>query len=176
MRPPGAAADRVADNLRNAGTQQQAEMQMKFRASLILSGKTATGFRVPDDVVEGLGGGKRPPVRVTINGYAYRNTVAPMGGEFWLGVSAEHREAAGVKAGDDLDVELELDTAPRVLDVPADFAAALDAEPEARRFFDGLSYSNRQWHVLSVEGAKTDETRQRRIAKSVEMLRAGRAR
>lgn len=149
---------------------------MKFRTALLLTGTTSTGFRVPDEVVAALGGGKRPPVRVTVNGYSYRNTVAPMGGEYWLGISAEHRAASGINAGDDLDVELELDTAPRQLAVPADFAAALDAEPAARAFFDGLSYSNRQWHVLSVEGAKTDETRQRRIAKSVEMLRAGRAR
>lgn len=149
---------------------------MKFRASLILTGRTSTGLRVPDDVVDALGGGKRPPVRVTVNGYTYRNTVAPMGGEYWLGVSAEHRAAAGLRAGDELDVELELDTAPRELAVPADLAAALDAVPEARRFFDGLSYSNRQWHVLSVEGAKTSETRERRIARSVDVLRAGRAR
>ncbi len=149
---------------------------MKFRASLILTGRTSTGFRVPDDVVDALGGGKRPPVRVTVNGYTYRNTVAPMGGEYWLGVSAEHRAAAGLNAGDNLDVELELDTAPRELAVPADLAAALDAATEARRFFDGLSYSNRQWHVLSVEGAKTPETRERRIAKSVDLLGEGRAR
>jgi hypothetical protein len=150
---------------------------MKFRATLQLAGKTATGFEVPESVVDTLGAGKRPPVTVTINGsYTYRNTVAPMGGSFWIGVSAEHRGKAGVAAGDELDVELALDTAPREIEVPADFAAALDAEPAARTFFDGLSYSNKRWHVLSVEGAKKAETRQRRIEKSIEMLRAGRAR
>jgi hypothetical protein len=149
---------------------------MRFRTTLLQAGKTATGIEIPPEVVEALGAGKRPPVRVTINGHTYRNTVAVMGGAYMVGVSAENRAAAGVQGGDEIDVELELDTAPRELAVPADFAAALDAEPTARVFFEGLSYSNRQWHVLSVEGAKTDETRQRRIAKSVEMLKEGRAR
>jgi hypothetical protein len=106
-----------------------------------------------------------------LNGrYTYRNTVAVYGDEYLLGVSAEHREAAKVKAGDVLEVDLELDTAPREVAVPADFAAALDAEPAARRTFDALSYSNRSWHVGSIEGAKTDETRQRRIEKSIAAL------
>ena len=149
---------------------------MRFRTTLEQGGKTATGIRVPPEVVEALGAGRRPAVRVTINGHTYRSTVAVMGGAFMVGVSAENRAAARVSGGDEIDVDLELDVAPRVLTVPDDFAVALDAEPAARRFFDGLSYSNRQWHVLSVEGAKTAETRQRRIVKSVEMLREGRAR
>lgn len=149
---------------------------MRFRTTLLQSDKTATGIRIPDEVVEALGSGKRPAVRVTINGYTYRNTVAVMGGVYMVGVSAEHRAGAGVAGGDDVEVEIELDTAPREVTVPADLAAALDAEPEARRTFDGLSYSNKSWHVLSIEGAKTDETRQRRIAKSIETLREGRAR
>jgi len=149
---------------------------MRFRTTLIQTDKTATGFRVPDDVVASLGAGRRPKVLVTLNGYTYRNSVAVMDGESWIGVSAEHRAGAGVKGGDELDIDLELDTAPREVTVPADFAAALDAEPAARRTFDGLSYSNRSWHVLSIEGAKSDETRQRRIAKSVAALREGRPR
>ena len=149
---------------------------MRFRTTLLQNGKTATGFRVPDDVVEALGKGQRPPVLVTINGYTYRNTVAVMGGEYMLGVSAENRAGAGVKGGDEIDVELELDTAPREVSVPADFAAALAAEPSAKRTFDGLSYSNKSWHVLQIDGAKSDETRQRRIVKSVEALREGRIR
>jgi hypothetical protein len=144
---------------------------MRFRATLQLEGRTATGLRVPPEVVEALGGGKRPPVTVTINGYSYRNTIAVYGDVYMLGVSAEHRAAAGVSAGDELDVELQLDTAPREVEVPEDLAAALAGEPEARAFYDGLSYSNRRWYVLSVEGAKTAETRQRRVAKAVEMLR-----
>ncbi|GIH14428.1 YdeI/OmpD-associated family protein [Rugosimonospora africana] len=149
---------------------------MRFRTTLELNGKTATGFEVPAEIVDGFGAGKRPAVRVTINGYTYRNTVASMGGRYLVGVSAEHRAGAGVSAGDELDVDLELDTAPREVEVPADFAAALDAEPDARRTFDGLSYSNKRVHVLSIEDAKTDATRQRRIAKAVDTLRAGRAR
>ena len=149
---------------------------MRFRTTLLQNDKTATGFRVPDEVVEALGKGKRPPVRVTINGYTYRSTVAVMGGDYMLGVSADNRAGAGVKGGDEIDVELELDTAPREVSVPADLAAAIEAEPGAKRTFDSLSYSNKSWHVLQIEGAKSDETRQRRIVKSVEALREGRIR
>jgi hypothetical protein len=149
---------------------------MRFRTTILQSGKTATGIQVPAEVVEALGSGKRPAVRVTINGYTYRSTVAVMGGAYMVGVNAEHRAAAGVAGGDEVDVEMELDTAPREVTVPADLAAALEAEPDARRTFDGLSYSNKSWHVLQVAGAKTDETRQRRIAKSVAVLKQGRAR
>jgi len=143
---------------------------MRFRATLELAGKTATGMHVPPKVVEALGAGKRPAVRVTINGYTYRSTVAVYGGEFLLGVSDEVRKASGVRAGDELDVELALDTAPREVDVPPDLAAALRAAPTAQRAFDALSYSNRRRYVLSVDGAKSAETRQRRIAKAVEEL------
>ena len=149
---------------------------MRFRTTLEQGGKTATGIRVPDEIVERLGSGKRPAVTVTINGHSYRSTVAVMDGAYMVSVSAENRAAAGISAGDEVDVELELDTAPREVTVPDDFAAALDAAPDARRAFDGLSYSNRSWHVLQITGAKTDETRQRRIAKSIEALSAGRPR
>lgn len=149
---------------------------MRFRTTLLQDGKTATGIQVPDAIVEAMGRGKRPPVTVTINGYTYRNTVAVMGGAFMVGVSAEHRAGAGVKGGDEVDVDIELDTAPREITVPDDLAAALDDEPDARRTFDALSYSNKSWHTLQIEGAKTAETRQRRISKSVETLREGRPR
>jgi hypothetical protein len=149
---------------------------MRFHTILVQSDKTATGIRIPDEIVEGLGKGKRPAVTVTINGFTYRNTVAVMGGEYWVGVSAENRAGAGVAGGDEIDVDIELDTEPRVVTEPADFAAALDAEPDARRTFDALSNSNKGWHVLQVEGAKTDETRQRRIVKSIATLREGRPR
>jgi len=149
---------------------------MKFRATLELGGKTATGIEVPTEVVDALGSGKRPAVRVTIRGHTYRSTVASMGGRFMLPVSAENRESAGIAAGDDIDVDLELDTEPREVTVPADFAAALKRETKAKKFFDGLSYSKQRWHVLSIEGAKSPETRQRRIEKSIGMLREGRAR
>src|SRR5665809_3853 len=147
---------------------------MKFRATLELGGKTATGIEVPTEVVDELGSGKRPAVRVTIRGHTYRSTVASMGGRFMLPVSAENREGADIAAGDAIDVDLELDTEPRAVTVPADFAAALKRETKAKKFFDGLSYSKQRWHVLSIEGAKSPETRQRRIEKSIGMLREGR--
>jgi Bacteriocin-protection, YdeI or OmpD-Associated/Domain of unknown function (DUF1905) len=149
--------------------------QMAFRATVDLNGKTATGIRVPPDVVAGLGPSKRPAVRVTVGDYTYRTTVAPMRGEFLLPVSAEHRESAGLAAGDEVDVTLELDTEPREVTVPSDFADALAGDATAKRFFDGLSYSQKQWFVLGIEEAKKAETRQRRIAKAVGMLREGRS-
>jgi hypothetical protein len=148
---------------------------MRFRTTIKLEGRTATGFAVPSDVVAALGSGKRPPVRVTIGPHTYRSTVAAYGDIYMLPLSAENRTAAGVAAGDEIEVDIELDQAPREVVVPPDFAEALDGAPEARRFFDGLSYSKQRWHVLSVEDAKTPETRERRIAKSVAMLSEGRA-
>ena len=145
-----------------------------FRATILQAGKTATGVVVPDEVVAALGAGKRPPVRVTIGGYTYRSTVAVMGGKFMLGISAEVRDGAGVAGGDDVEIELVLDREPRVVTVPADFAAALDADAEARRFFDGLSYSNQRRFVEAIAGAKAAETRARRIATSVAKLHEGR--
>jgi hypothetical protein len=149
---------------------------MRFRTTILQAGKTAAGIEVPEEVVTALGAGKRPPVTVTINGYTYRNTVAVMGGTYMIGVSNEHRAASGLAGGDVVDVELELDTAPREVTVPADFAAALAAEPAAQAMFDALSYSNKSWHTIQIEGAKADETRQRRIAKSIAALREGRIR
>jgi hypothetical protein len=147
---------------------------MRFRSTLRLGGKTATGIPVPTEVVDRLGQGKRPPVRVTINGHTYRSTVASRGGEFMLPISAEHREEAGVAAGDDVDVDIELDTEPREVTVPADFAEALEHERTARKIFDSLPYSHQLRHVLAIEEAKTAETRQRRIAKAIDMLLEGR--
>jgi hypothetical protein len=149
---------------------------MRFRTEILQGDKTATGIRVPADVVAALGAGKRPKVTVTINGYTYRSSIAVMGGEFMVGVSAENRAGAGVAGGDEVDVDIELDTAPRVVSVPPDLAAALDAEPAARRTFDALSYSNQSWHVYQLDAAKSDETRQRRVAKSIDALREGRPR
>jgi Bacteriocin-protection, YdeI or OmpD-Associated/Domain of unknown function (DUF1905) len=147
---------------------------MRFKTTLELGGKTATGFRIPKDVVEALGKGKRPPVLVTINGYTYRNTVAVYGDTYMLGVAAEHRAATHLKAGDEIEVDLELDTAPREVEIPADFSAALDADPKARATFDGMSYSNKRRLTLAIDDAKTDETRTRRIDKFVSQLHEGR--
>ena len=149
---------------------------MRFRTIIVQSGKNTTGIQVPDEVVEALGSGKRPAVKVTVNGYSYRSTVASMSGVFMVSLSAEHRAGAGVGGGDEVEVDLELDSAPREVTVPPELVAALDAEPAARATFDGLSYSNKSWHVLQVTGAKTEETRQRRIARSVDALKQGRPR
>jgi hypothetical protein len=149
---------------------------MRFRTTILQSGKTAAGIRIPDEIVEALGSGRRPAVKVTINGFTYRSTVAVMGGTYMVGVSAENRAGAGVAGGDEVDVDIELDTAPREVEVPPDFAAALDAEPAARRTFDALSNSNKGWHTYQITTAKTDETRRRRIAKSVAALKEGRPR
>lgn len=146
---------------------------MKFKTTLLQSGKTATGICVPPEIVSALGTSKKPAVKVTINGHTYRTTIAVMGGDFMLPVSGEHREKAGIKGGDKIEVQLELDTEPRVIIVPDDFQAALNKSAKAKEFFEKLSYSNRSRHVLSVEGAKTPETRQRRIEKSVALLADG---
>ena len=147
---------------------------MKFRGEIEAAGKTAAGIEVPLRVLESLGAGKRPPVRVTINGHTYRTSVGSMGGRFLVSCSVENRRAAGVAAGEAVDVELVLDDQPREVVLPEDFVQALEPEAAARRFFDGLSYSERRWFVLGVEGAKTAETRRRRIVAAVERLKAGR--
>jgi hypothetical protein len=143
---------------------------MRFRSTVTLGGKTATGIEVPEEVVVGLGRGKRPPVRVTLGDFTYRTTVAPMGGSYWIPLSAENRAGAGVVAGDAVEVDIEVDNEPRTVEVPPDFGAALDQHPAARRTFDALSYSHQRQWVLSVEDAKTDETRRRRIDKAVAQL------
>jgi hypothetical protein len=147
---------------------------MRFRTTIEQGGKTATGIRIPTEVVEALGAGGLPPVRVTIKGHTYRSTVASRGGQYLVGVSAENRERAGVVGGDEVDVDIELDTEPREVTVPSDLAAALDGDADAKRFFESLSYSQKQWFVLPIEGAKKPETRERRIDKAVAMLREGR--
>jgi hypothetical protein len=145
-------------------------MTMRFRAVLELHGKTATGLPVPGEVLTSLGSGKKPKVTVRINGYTYRSSVGVFGGAPVLPVSAEVRAGAGIAAGDEVDVDVEPDTAPRTVEVPPDLAAALDAQPAARVAFDALSYSNQRVHTLAVEGAKTEATRERRVAKAVQTL------
>jgi hypothetical protein len=144
---------------------------MKFTAQVQQAGRTATGIEVPAEVVDGLGGGKRPRVTVTINGRTYRSSVAVMGGKFMVGVSAENRALTGVAGGDVVEVTLALDTAPREVDVPDDFAAALEVVPEAKAAFARQSYSHQRAHVDAINAAKAPETRRRRIDKAVERLR-----
>ncbi|MCU1676190.1 MAG: hypothetical protein JWM93_948 [Frankiales bacterium] len=147
---------------------------MKFRALLQSNGKTAAGFVVPAAVVEGLGAGRHPAVRVTVAGHTYRSSIAAMSGTFMLGMSAENRTLAGIAPGAEYDVEVVVDTDKREVEVPADLAAALDADPRARAYFDTLSYSNKLRHVLAINGAKAADTRERRIAKSVALFLEGR--
>lgn len=149
---------------------------MRLRAELRQTGGTTTGFEVPDDVVAELAGGGRPKVLVTLNGYSFRSTIARMGGSYWLGVSAERRTAAGVRGGGTYDLDLELDTAPREIEVPDDLRAALDGDPAARAFWETLSFSNQRYHVDALTSAKTAETRARRLARSLAALSAGQAR
>ncbi len=146
---------------------------MKFTTTLLLHGKTATGFEVPTEIVEALGAGKKPPVKVTINGYTYRSTVAVMGGKFLCGVAAEHRGPAGVKAGDTVEIDLQLDTEKREVEIPADVVKAFKANPSAKAAFEKLSYSHKRAHVEPIAAAKAPETRQRRIDKMITTLSEG---
>ena len=141
--------------------------KITFTAELLTAKKTATGIEVPAQVIEQLGAGKRPPVKVTINNYTYPSTVAVMNGAFMLPVSAEVREKAGIKGGDMLEVSLEPDNQPRVIEAPADLQSALDGNPAAKQFFDSISNSNKKYYIAQIEQAKTPETRQRRIEKAI---------
>ena len=149
---------------------------MRFQATILQSGTAATGIQIPDEVIAALGAGKKPSVTMNVNGHTYRSTVATVDGKFMVGFSVEHRDASGLGGGDEVDVQIEVDMEPRTVELPADFQAALDAEPRASQTFDKLSNSNRGYHVTLVTSAKTDETRQRRIEKSISALREGKAR
>jgi hypothetical protein len=151
-------------------------MSETFRARIQQTGKSACGIEVPESVIVALGGSKRPAVTVTLDHYTYRSTVAPMGGGWWVGVNADHRAASGLKANDEVQVTLALDDAPRELEVPPELAAALDAAPDAKAFFDGLSYSNRSVFTLNVAGTTNPETKARRVEKAIALMREGRVR
>ena len=129
----------------------------------------ATGIEVPFDPKD-VWGRTRVPVKATVNGYEYRTTIAKMGGRFLMPFAKEHRDAAGIAAGEDIEVMLVEDTAERTVEVPADFAAAL-AKAKLRDAFDALAYTHRKEHVRAIEEAKKPETRARRIVKAVEMVR-----
>lgn len=142
---------------------------MRYRTTILQTGGSTTGIAVPPEVLEALGQGRKPPVVVTVGGHTYRSTVATMGGVPMISLSAENRAAAGVEGGQEVDVDVELDTAPRTVEVPEDLAAALD-EASVREAFDALAPSRKKAHVLAVEGAKAPETRQRRVAAVVAAL------
>ncbi|MFW6690299.1 YdeI/OmpD-associated family protein [Streptomyces sp. MAR4 CNX-425] len=142
---------------------------MKFQ-SRVEPPEPMKGLEIPPEVVESLGGGKRPPVTITLNGHVWRSRVALMRGRYLIGLSRANREAAGVETGDEVEVGLELDTEPRPVVEPEELAAALDAEPAARAAYDKLPPGRRRQHVIAVEGAKKPETRQRRVEKIVAEL------
>jgi Uncharacterized protein conserved in bacteria len=147
---------------------------MRFTASLDAHGKQAAGIKVPPEVVDGLRGGRRPKVRVTVGGHTWRTSIGIVDGLSMIGMPGEQRAAAGVLPGDLVDVDVELDTEAREVEIPSDFGAAIDVAPEARRFFESRNYSERRWFILGIEDAKTPETRARRIDKAVARLLEGR--
>jgi hypothetical protein len=144
---------------------------MKFR-TYVEPAEPMRGLEVPPEVVEALGGGRRPRVTITINGHSWKSRVAIMRGRYLLGLSNANRRAAGVVTGDEVEVEVEVDAEwiPVVVE-PADFARALDADPVARAAYDRLAYSHKREHVRAIESARKPETRMRRIEKAVAMLR-----
>lgn len=145
---------------------------MKFETTILQIGNN-TGIEVPPEVIDGLGGGKKPAVVVTIGSYSYRSSVAVMGGKFLISLSSERRAESGLKGGDAIEVDIEVDTTPREVVVPEELSAALAGHAAAKSFFETLSYSNKLKHALSVSEAKTPETRAKRVEKAMDMLRAG---
>ena len=143
---------------------------MRWTGELGKGGGNTAGFVIPDDVVDALGGGRRPKVTVTIDGYAWRSSIANMGGQFMLGVSQAHRAASGLTPGETYAVDLELDTAPRTVDLPDDLARAIDAQTGARARWDALAFTHQREQVDLVEGARKPETRTRRIERCLAML------
>jgi len=148
---------------------------MLLRAKILAAGKTAAGIVVPDDFVAALGTSRHPRVRVSVNGHTFRSSIASMGGVFMLPMTAATRAQTGVAAGSEVEFDIELDLDPRVVEVPADLAAALTADAAAKRAFNALSYSNQRRLVIPIESAKADDTRRRRVEKTVAGLREGRA-
>lgn len=150
--------------------------QLAFTATLQPHGPAAAVV-LDDAQVSVVGeGAKRFPVRARVNGYEWRTSVARMGGEFLLGLNRAVREAAGVQAGETVEVVLELDQAPRKVDVPPALAAALDTEPVAKAAFDALAFTHRKEFARWIDEAKRDDTRARRVVQALEMIRAGQTR
>jgi len=144
--------------------------KLKFSTTLLTAGKTATGIKIPEEIIEKLGGGKKPLVKVTINNFTYRSAVAVMGGAYMVGVNAENREAAKVKGGDRIEVSIELDTEVRTVEVPAEFQKVLNRNAGAKKIFDTLSNSRKKALMIPIVNAKTDETRNRNIEKALKAI------
>ena len=145
---------------------------MRFRTKVLLAGKTATGVEVPAKVVEGLGSSRRPLVRVTINGHTYRSAIAVMGGTYMLGISDDVRKKTGVGGGDTIDVDVELDTQAREVEVPPELAKALAKDAKAKKYFESLSYSGKYRLTAPIANGKTAETRERNLEKAMKELKA----
>ena len=145
---------------------------LTFETTLLQTGNN-TGIRVPDELIEQLGAGKKPPVLVTINHFTYPTTVGVMGGAYLIPVSAAVRRSAGVSGGDTVKVIVQLDSEPRVVALPTDFQQALDANEGAKVFFNTLSPSSKKNYVSLIEGAKSAVTRQNRIEKALADLVTG---
>ncbi|WP_375385115.1 YdeI/OmpD-associated family protein [uncultured Microbacterium sp.] len=141
---------------------------MRFETALHAMGNN-TGIEVSAEQIDALGGGKRPAVKVVVNGFAYASTVGVMGGKFLIPFSSDKRAATGLKGGDPITVDLEIDDAPRTVEVPDDLATAL-AEASLSSVFDALAPSHRKAHVTSVESAKAADTRARRVAAVITKL------
>lgn len=146
------------------------DKKLKFKTVLLQTGKTATGIKIPDELIESLGAGKKPAIKVTINGFTYRSTVAVMGGAFMVGVNAENREMAGVSGGDKIEVTIDLDTEPREIEIPLEFKKALDKNKDAKKIFETLSYSKKTALIYPIAKAKKEETRDRNINKALDIL------
>jgi hypothetical protein len=144
---------------------------IQFKATLTREpDSSATFVMIPYDILEVWGTRSRVPVKGTINGHTFRSTIAPYGGVHYLGINRNLREAAGVKAGDIVDIELEKDLEPRVLEVPPDFQSALDTNPAARIRWQKLSFTHQREYVESIEDAKKPETRIRRIQAAIDAI------
>ena len=149
-----------------------AETSQTFRTTLEAAGGNNVGIVVPPDVVAAFDRGKRVPVVVTIDGdYEYRNTIASMGGRFLISFNAATRKATGRGAGDEVEVRLDVDDAPRVIETPEDLAAELAKDPVAKAAWEKLSYSHQRAHAEAITDAKKPDTRARRVAKALDVLR-----
>jgi uncharacterized protein YdeI (YjbR/CyaY-like superfamily) len=144
--------------------------KLKFSTVLLTGGKTATGIKIPVEIIEKLDGGKKPLVKITINNFTYRSAVAVMEGAYMVGVNTENREAAKVKGGDKIDVTIELDTEKRIVEVPAEFQKVLNKNSAKKKMFDALSNSKKKALTIPIASAKTEETRNRNIEKAINSL------
>lgn len=143
---------------------------MKFTTKIAQFGNN-TGIIVPENILESLGAGKKPPVVITLNNYTYRSTVASMGGQYLVSLSAEHRKNAKVAGGDKVEITITLDTEPRTVELPLDFKKVLDKNKIAKSNFEKLSYSKKKAIILSITDAKTEETKLKRIDKALSTLK-----